>query len=598
MLFPSLRNHGGFFSDYYLGTVFGRSSGRRKSLVTKEVETAFRTLRRLHERGERKAGDLGGLRDTYARPLLRDVLGYHLGAGEDRIHPLFPSAEDEAQGRPPLLLAYVGDFAEDLDAKRDGKAPPIQALGSALARAKADLRYGLMLTGERLRLIRRKGEGPAGAYLELDLPACLEDEDRDSFAAALRLLREDAFVPAEDGTLPIDAIERESREHAAKVSEDLKRAMFGAAESLIQALLDARRADGETEPDLNQLREAALTCLYRLLFILYAEARDPRLLSHPVYRDSYSLDGLVHELMSAREEPAANRSGLWPRLLSLFTLHREGLPGVEGLDPLPARGGALFDPESEAGRILEKVRLDDATVARVLSSLTTTAPRRGVGRERISFQELDIEQLGAVYEGLLEFEPRVATETTIEVKVQGRTYALVPAELVRLVTEKNLKLKGPIELVAGTQAEALHPEAATEEDVGDEEGVAEERGEGGEEEGGDGVKKGAPALLVRRLEPGDFHFVPGPGRKGSGSFYTPLPLVQDLVRHALGPLVEGRTPAEIESLRVLDPACGSAHFLVEAMRFLGKALHRAYVRELDGKAPPGFQRAWDEVKAA
>ena len=49
MLFPSLRNRGGFFSDYYLGTVFGRATGRRKSLVTKEIDAAYRTLLRLHE---------------------------------------------------------------------------------------------------------------------------------------------------------------------------------------------------------------------------------------------------------------------------------------------------------------------------------------------------------------------------------------------------------------------------------------------------------------------------------------------------------------------------------------------------------------------
>ncbi|MGH7341924.1 MAG: Eco57I restriction-modification methylase domain-containing protein, partial [Candidatus Rokuibacteriota bacterium] len=71
----------------------------------------------------------------------------------------------------------------------------------------------------------------------------------------------------------------------------------------------------------------------------------------------------------------------------------------------------------------------------------------------------------------------------------------------------------------------------------------------------------------------------------------------DLVSHALGPLVEGRSPAEIEVLRVLDPACGSAHFLVEAMRFLGRALHRAYALEHGGKAPPHFRsttgQGWD-----
>jgi hypothetical protein len=121
--------------------------------------------------------------------------------------------------------------------------------------------------------------------------------------------------------------------------------------------------------------------------------------------------------------------------------------------------------------------------------------------------------------------------------------------------------------------------------------------EGEEAAEDEGVTRGASARLIRRLEPGTFHFVPGPSRKGSGSFYTPRALVRDLVRHTLGPLVEGRTAAEIERLRVLDPACGSGHFLVEAMRFLGQALHRAYVEEYGGTAPPDFRsttgQGWD-----
>jgi hypothetical protein len=216
---------------------------------------------------------------------------------------------------------------------------------------------------------------------------------------------------------------------------------------------------------------------------------------------------------------------------------------------------------------------------------------------------LDIEQLGAVYEGLLEHEPRLARETTLELKVQGRLLALTPEDTVRLCREKNLTVKGEMALMAGTAAEALHLQAAAPddeaEDLPQDPEVEDVEIEGEEPEGPDQeIKKGATARLLRRLEPGDFHFVPSPERKGSGSFYTPLPLVRDLVRHALGPLVEGKPVAEIEALRVLDPACGSAHFLVEAMRYLGQVLHRAYCEELDGQAPPQFRsttgQGWDD----
>ncbi|MGB7296681.1 MAG: DNA methyltransferase [Candidatus Aminicenantales bacterium] len=241
--------------------------------------------------------------------------------------------------------------------------------------------------------------------------------------------------------------------------------------------------------------------------------------------------------------------------------------------------------------------------------LATSTPRPGVGRERVSFRELDIENLGAVYEGLLEYEPRIARRTTLDIRVQGRTFCLLPDDVIRLCEQKNLVLRGDIGLVAGNPAERLHPECPSDE-AGDEESAQEleadgqaelpdsdEESEGEIEEGEEEVAKGATARLIRRLEPGMFHFVPGPAKKGSGSFYTVRPLVCDLVRHTLGPLIKDKSSAEIERLRILDPACGSAHFLVEAMRFLGQSLHRAYVEEGNGRPPRDFRsttgQGWD-----
>src|SRR5262249_38888527 len=93
---------------------------------------------------------------------------------------------------------------------------------------------------------------------------------------------------------------------------------------------------------------------------------------------------------------------------------------------------------------------------------------------------------------------------------------------------------------------------------------------------------------VRRLESGDFYFVPGSARKSSGSFYTREEIVQYLAGHALAGLIEGRTPAEIESLRIIDIACGSAHFLVGTARVLGKALLDASRAERKREPPPEF----------
>lgn len=555
-----LNNERGFLSDYFLGSVLARG-GRSSGLTDRASDAVLWRFSRLRERAEARGRDLdaAACRERFLRPLLRDILGFHLGEGEERIHPLYAAEPDQREGKPPLLLVYCGGWDEDIS---EGKgASPVVRLEKALA-AK-NLRHGLLITGERLRLVRAAGDGPKGAHLEADLAGMSEDADPGSFGLFLRLFHASAFVPSASGKAPIDEIEEESRQHAEKVSEDLKGAVFAAAEKLTGAILAA-----VPEGDLRLCRDAALTTLYRVLFILYAEARDARLQQHRLYQDAYSVEGLVRLLF---EEPArawaANSCGLWERLRAAFRIYDQGLPKTDRWDNIPARGGKFFSALTAEGKLLESVRLPDSVVSYVILNLAATVPRYGVGLERVSFAELDIESLGAVYEGLLEYEPKIAQETLLEVRVKGEEYALPPAEVARLCRELHLALKDPEVLSAGTEAASL---------------VSEDSAEGGS------------AVVVRRLEPGGFFFVPGAGRKGSGSFYTPLPLVRDLIEHALGPFARGKTVTEIEALRVLDPACGSAHFLVEAMRFLGQELHRAYVAEFKGKAPPAFTHGeWD-----
>jgi len=612
MTFRHLRNVRGFFSDYYLGSVFAAAlgHGRQRKVSDRQIDLAYARFRRIWQRAEGRCDEAALCRERFVRPMLREVLGFHLGAGDNRVHKLFASAEDEAHGDRPLLLAFCGSWDEDLDAG-PGTQQPMRKVEQTLARL--DIRHGLLVTGQVARLMRAPGDGPRNAYLEVDLAGLAEDDDRESFAAFLRLFSVASFIPGSSGAAPIDEIERESREHAAKVSEDLKQAVFRSAESLVSALIEDACTHGRiaspldlTEAELRTYRDAALLGLYRILFILYAEARDPRLDEHRLYRDSYSAQGLLDELLLDPSRPwPANSCSLWNRLRALFRIYDQGLPPITPRQNIPPRGSDFFSSATPEGRLLDEARLPDAAVAQLMLDLATTSPRRGVGRERVSFRELDIENLGAVYEGLLEYEPRIARDTTIELRVQGHTYALVPSEVVRLCEQKKLVVKGDFQIVAGTAAEALHPEAPADEEeddlaASDAESVAETSEDDDESTGAEdhGVKKGASARLLRRLEPGEFYFAAGAARKGTGSFYTPRPLVQDLVRHALGPLVEGKSAAEIEGLRVLDPACGSAHFLVEAMRFLGQVLHKAYVDEYGGKAPPGFEaktaQGWDD----
>lgn len=586
----SIHNRKGFFSDYWLGTLAAARSATGARMTAAQARQAMARLRRAMEAVDgTEPPELSHLRERLARPLFEEVLGFKLeeNSDEPRLRPLIAN-----HAQVPLTAALVW-----LQPDSDGvDAPQVRhRLETALLDERAD--YGFILSPESLRLIRSPGLGHRGASFEVSLAALVETDDLESLSAAYRVLAAENFVPGPGSHRPIDLLEAESRRHSARVSEDLKEAVFDAAEKLVGGFLQDVRGRPQSftpDPSLSELRDAGFLALYRLLFILYAEARDERLIRHRFYQRSYSIDGIVTKLLRTPiERHAANRYGLWAHLQALFRIFNEGIePHLPDLENIPPRGGRLFSEDTQEGRLLRNLKLDDRAAAGVLLSLATTRPRRGVGPERVSFRELDIEQLGAVYEGLLEFEPAEARETLIECRIGGRELALAPETLLRMTRLKSLALKGLPEIVAGTAAAKLctgEAEEAKDESAGAEDvEIAEDDEEGTAEETEAAISKGATAQLVRRLEPGTFFFKPGSARKASGSYYTPTAMVNDLVYSALEPLVRERSAADIERLRVIDIACGSAHFLVGAARFLGQRLFETYSREGGGEPPAAF----------
>lgn len=617
MMIKYFNNHRGFLSDYYLGSVFARdlTSRKKKTFTDREIDYAMGKIQRIWRQASSVCDNKQKTLEKFIRPLVRDVLGFHLGSGENSIYRLFFSAEAEEKGDKPILLCYCGDWDECFDSGRS-MSNPMQLLTRSLS--DQELKYGFLVSGERIRLIRAAGEGPKGSYLEVDLSGLVESERYDSFAAFLRLFSCRSFLPDDHGKILIEEIEKESRVHAEKISDDLKEAVFNAAEKLVSGLIKDAISKGiiasALEIDdghLRLYRDAALTCLYRILFILYAESRDPRVEQHKIYRENYSAQGILDEIIQNPDYAwPENRSYFWSRLKALFKIYDKGLPRVSEWENIPPRGSNFFSDSTAEGSILKEATLSDRLIFEIMLSLGTSVPRHGIGRERISFRELDIESLGAVYEGLLEYDPKIISETAFEINVQGRTYCLNDNELQRLCQKKGLKLKGDLALLEGMKAQELisqqEAELEDQDEVEEEDKSDLENGDQENEEIPDedsstnseyhekAIEKGSSAKIIRKLSPGSFVFIPGPAKKGTGSYYTPRALVRDLIRHTLGPLIKDKNAKEIESLRILDPACGSAHFLVEAMRYLGQALHRSYVIELKGKAPEEFRSTTDQ----
>ena len=138
--------------------------------------------------------------------------------------------------------------------------------------------------------------------------------------------------------------------------------------------------------------------MYRILFLLFAEARALVPLWHPVYRESYSLESVREDV-----ERSPRTAGLWDALRAIARLAHTGCRA--GDLRVTAFNGRLFAP----GRtpLADRRDLDDKAAARAVVALSTRAAADGAGRERIAYRDLGVEQLGAVYETLLDYEPAV-----------------------------------------------------------------------------------------------------------------------------------------------------------------------------------------------
>lgn len=400
---------------------------------------------------------------------------------------------------------------------------------------------GILLNGTALRLLRC--ESGQRSWVEVNLTAIAEGfpDGEKAWQFLWAFLRNEALK----GRLLWKAIE-EARMHALKVGEDLGKQIQEALRLLLQALLDhpenqAYRPD--LEQSISQLYQEGLRFLYRLLFVLYAEAKSLLPLDLPVYHDGYSLTRWVKWAFDRRNLLTDHDTFLEQTLRALFQLLWEGADlGPHG--KIPAYKGNLFDPTCMP--FLENLRIGDKTLAEVLIRLAYRQTPQGW--RRVSYRNLAVEHIGSVYETLMEYSPVIATEPMWEVEVNGQREVLTKAQLEEVLQRR---------LCVNPDALSDDPYLAS---------LARRA---------DRLQKSV--RILNRLPKGTIYFRAGFRRKQTGTYFTHPALVDFLVRQSLQPLV-GRVPApeEILSLKIVDPAMGSGHFLVAACRFLAQKLLDAY----------------------
>ena len=259
-------------------------------------------------------------------------------------------------------------------------------------------RWALCVTGSAFRLFD-VDRAYARRYAEFDLQTAVDSDQ--TLGLLWGICRAASFEPEPEGPL-LDRAVAYCERHRAAVRVSLRDGVHDALLQLVNAFRTAtlrRHADAD-------LLDESLIVVYRILFLLFAEARGLVPSWHPVYRDGYTIDTLRR-----RGDPAAP-TGLWETLQAIARLAQRGCRA--GTLRVPPFNGRLFSASNAP--LADRLPLDDCVVARALDALTT---RKGhQGPESISYADLGVEQLGAVYEHLLDYD--------LVTGIQGAPASLVP----------------------------------------------------------------------------------------------------------------------------------------------------------------------------
>ncbi|MEO5741779.1 MAG: N-6 DNA methylase, partial [Vicinamibacterales bacterium] len=465
---------GSLVSHYFAERILQQEFSGRLGEASRAV--AERSFARWWQTQASQLGPASSIRSVWdmAAAPLAELLGFSarpsVGDGPDTRHTLLIAANC----RIALVAATWSVSLDTLwrDAARRG-------IG-------LDAAWVLCTNGRELRLVDTQ-RTYSRAYLQFDLPRTVNHPP--TFAVLWSVLREEAFRYGPGNTSLVLAIIRSSARHGQAVSRSLR---VGVIES-VQHLLGGLNKCGNN--DLSRLFDESLTVVYRVLFLMFAESRSLVPNWHPVYRESYTVESLRE-----RAERPGKAPGLWEALQAIARLAHKGCRA--GSLVVPPFNGRLFSPTRSP--IAESCAVDDEVARQALLSLSTSTSglsgrpnhlRQGFGgppkRARIDYRDLGVEQLGAVYESVLDYEPAYADSRRDQ-------------------------------------------------------------------------------IVLRRG---------GDARKSTGSFYTPQTLTDYVVRRTLHPLVDGAPADRILQLRVVDPAMGSAAFLVSACRYLARAYEKALVRE-------------------
>lgn len=598
-------NNRGLFSDYYLRERLPARDGKLIEFEEwrEDPKAAYQRLRSMYDRATERFGGkkTPELITALYSPMLKE-LGFNLKQQNGDDGALHLRLEDPTSG---ALLAVCLPFpwGRELDRKDDThdtetpEATPVFTVVNLLAKEKTP--WVVLTNGKLWRLYSQRAHSRATNYYEVDLDEVLgrqgfQQDIQDSFRYFWLMFRAEAFRAVERTWLGkrqtlsmLDRLLLGSEEYAKELGESLKSRVFTEVFPVLsEGFIASMRQRGDldlADESLANVYQGTLTLLYRLLF-LHAESRDLLPVNSREYYGA-SLQRLKEEIREAAGAiPEANSShadvsqeraakinksfsasefGLWKRLKKLFSVIDKG--SVES--NVPRYNGGLFQAqrdakdqsaEAQATRFLESENIADRYLALALDLLARDEDRKTRALVFIDYKSLGVRQLGSIYEGLLEFRLRIA------------------GEKLGIAKEKGREVYKPFRELSDREKSKAENQKAY-------------------------VSRGHAYLENDKRE-----------RKATGSYYTPDHIVKYIVEHSVGPVLQQKFDAlrpqlrdaqrrrreftkeqeefakrgmkpkpvgqadligkelvdELFNVKVLDPAMGSGHFLVEAVDYI------------------------------
>jgi type I restriction-modification system DNA methylase subunit len=517
------RNRGVLFAQVYLDSklaAFGKSEGLY----------FLETLKDWFVKADKSS--LDSYFSSFIGPVL-DVLGFAKGELNGNIISLYADRNHEKS----LSLCYIVHSDESLDQTVKGKNYSVFLVKSL---KKVGLNWGILTNGKIWRLYCVKEKAPFETFFQINLDEALQNYDATEMALFADFFQSQTFLINDKDKCGLDINQQESEQATKQIEEHLQGEMEHILGKICMGFIKSEKKEAYTEEEKRTVFNNSIYVLYRLLFVLYAEARE--LL--PIHNQDYYAKSMTKLMEVVKQNHCKGlenpeEKNLWNFLCELFNWINQGHKALD----IPPYNGGLFDNNEKqylAHHVIENAYLSEA--------LFNLGFREEKGHVlQINYNDLSVRHLGGLYEGILEYQLFIA-----------------PERMVRR-TEKNV-YKFILESQAGkiTRKDTI-------------------------------------------IEKGEVYFSQSSGeRKITGSYYTPEEIVRHIVEYTIGQHLEGINNElkilvekliddhniaidntekrgvqkfidrqilsfvenKVLSIKILDPAMGSGHFLVNASYFL------------------------------